>query len=144
MLKIKYKDPTTKEKVELIIAVDELDVIIPESIEDTSDVRPAISVNVSKDKIVATCQGGGDLGVINIVDDLTEAIDSGELDGHPAGKLMKAASFDYSKLSRERCVELLEGISIQCYDHEDAAELREAVQQNCLDRNLDIDLIEEE
>ncbi len=40
-------------------------------------------------------------------------------------------------LSREACVELLEEESIQCYDSEDVATLREAVESNISDGTID-------
>ena len=46
-----------------------------------------------------------------------------------------------SRLSRERCVALLEGVSIQCYDTESTEELREAVYVNVLDCNIDAEEI---
>lgn len=44
-----------------------------------------------------------------------------------------------SKMDRERVVELLEGISIACYDDESTEELREALIENVKDGNLDRD-----
>lgn len=47
---------------------------------------------------------------------------------------------DYtSNMSREHCVEVLESISIQHFDHESVAELREAVEANIKDGTLDFD-----
>ena len=44
-----------------------------------------------------------------------------------------------STLSREACVQLLENVSIACFDHESDAVLREAVAVNVLDGTIDID-----
>ena len=41
-----------------------------------------------------------------------------------------------AKLSREQCVDLLEGAGIQCYDTETVEELREAVQSNIEDGTI--------
>lgn len=41
-------------------------------------------------------------------------------------------------LTRERCVELLMSVSIQCYDHETVETLREAIYQNVLDGTLEM------
>lgn len=43
---------------------------------------------------------------------------------------------DMSLLSRDECIELLQGIGIQCYDHETVEVLREAVKVNMLDGSL--------
>lgn len=53
-------------------------------------------------------------------------------------------NWDVSRLSREKCVLLLESISIQCYDHESVEVLREAVEVNLKDGTLDPDLLEEQ
>ena len=45
--------------------------------------------------------------------------------------------YDYRKLLRETCVKLLEGVSIQCYDHESVEELQEAVKVNVEDGTID-------
>lgn len=45
---------------------------------------------------------------------------------------------DTSRLSREECIELLTGVSIQCYDHETTEELREAVAVNIEDGTIDV------
>lgn len=42
-------------------------------------------------------------------------------------------------LSRERCISLLEGIGIACYDEESTGLLREAVWENVKDGNLSRD-----
>lgn len=44
---------------------------------------------------------------------------------------------DFSNLSREECVLLLESVGIQCYDHEPTHVLREAVEVNAKDGTLD-------
>ncbi len=41
-----------------------------------------------------------------------------------------------ASLSRERCVEILEGISIECNDDEDVTTLRDAVEANLEDGTL--------
>jgi len=43
---------------------------------------------------------------------------------------------DISRLSREECVQLLEGAGIQCYDHEPIEVLREAVEVNVKDGTI--------
>lgn len=48
-----------------------------------------------------------------------------------------------NNLSREACVELLEGACIECRDDEDVATLREAVQSNLEDGTLAYSDIEE-
>jgi hypothetical protein len=45
--------------------------------------------------------------------------------------------YNYAGLDRETCVELLEAVSIQCYDHEDVDTLREAVKVNVEDGTID-------
>lgn len=47
------------------------------------------------------------------------------------------------KLDRDRVVTLLEGASIQCYDHETDVELREALLENIIDGTIHEDLIED-
>jgi ERCC4-related helicase len=46
-------------------------------------------------------------------------------------------------LPRERCVALLESISIACYEHETVEELREAVLSNVADGDLNADSLVE-
>lgn len=43
---------------------------------------------------------------------------------------------DISRLSREECAQLLEGVGIQCYDHEPIEVLREAVEVNVKDGTI--------
>jgi len=49
-----------------------------------------------------------------------------------------------TKLSREQCVKLLEGISIECRDDKTVGELRDAVESNVEDGTLDYRDVEEE
>lgn len=46
-------------------------------------------------------------------------------------------------LDRERVVELLESVSIACYDHETDTELRNALVENVLDGTIEEDLLDE-
>lgn len=46
---------------------------------------------------------------------------------------------DASNLSREECVQLLEGAGIQCYDHEPIEVLREAVEVNVKDGTIKLE-----
>jgi hypothetical protein len=55
-----------------------------------------------------------------------------ELEQHAAKQL----SDKISRLPREKCVELLTDICIQCYDHETVDVLREAVEVNVNEGNI--------
>lgn len=68
----------------------------------------------------------------------TEEFDEDELERH-ADQLRMMEKV--SKISRERCVELLKAVCIQCYDDETVEILRVAVIENVLDGTInDMDL----
>lgn len=67
-----------------------------------------------------------------------EMINEDELERH-ADKMI---SDKISRLPREKCVELLTDICIQCYDHETVEVLREAVQVNVNDGNIHRDRLD--
>lgn len=67
----------------------------------------------------------------------TDVIDEDELERHTD----KMISDKISRLPREKCVELLTDICIQCYDHETVEVLREAVQVNVNEGNIHRDVL---
>jgi len=61
-------------------------------------------------------------------------------DGYdPAIEVKRERPYNYGALDRAQCVELLENVSIQCYDSESVEELREAVEANVDDGTISPD-----
>ena len=57
---------------------------------------------------------------------------------NPGQDLPSGEEMHISLLSRSEMVDLLESVSIQCYDSESDAELREAVKVNILDGTIEL------
>jgi transcriptional regulator NrdR family protein len=52
--------------------------------------------------------------------------------------LVAGQSLDYTRLSREKCVELLEAVSIACHPDESLELLRDAIKLNVRDGTIDV------